>query len=140
MYFITKTPVVILSSKRTGSTALAIDMRDQLMVTHDDLRFYSEPMEAKHTALMDDLMSSIQRHEPFILKVHACDMIREYPLIVNDMVRSGECFLVRIRRRNVIEQIASHYLASKSNVWHHHQGGSTEVPDLADVDMKWLDR
>jgi LPS sulfotransferase NodH len=140
MYPITRIPVVILSSKRTGSTALAADIRDQLRETHGNLRFYGEPMESASSKPLEDLMASIELHEPFILKVHAHDMVRQYPQRVNDLARSGECCLVRIRRRNTIEQVASHYLASKSNTWQHHAGDPYEVTEIHEVDMEWLDR
>ena len=140
MYPISKLPVVILSSKRTGSTVLAIEMLDQLRSVHGDVGFYNEPMESRSEDQMRGLMQAIDRDEPFVLKVHAYDVVREYPNTVKDLITSGDVFLVRIRRRNIVEQIASHYLASRRNTWQYHGNEQIGEESMVPIDMERLDR
>ena len=140
MYPISRLPVVVLSSKRTGSTVLATEIRDQLRAVHGDVGFYNEPMESRSEDQMRRLMQAIDQKEPFVLKAHACDVEREYPSRIKDLITSGDAFVVRIRRRDIVEQIASHYLASKRNTWQYHGNEEIGEESMVPIDMGWLDR
>lgn len=112
MYNVTKFPVIIISGARTGSTILAHDIKEELERQGKNVRVYNEPMNNDER---QDFLDAIGK-ENYILKVHAHDLYK-YPESVIDMIKNHECFLVRIRRRNIEDQILSCYIAMKRNVW-----------------------
>lgn len=124
MYNVTKLPVVILSSPRTGSTILAHDIKEELEKQGKSVNVYNEPMGSHE---QQDFLDSIGK-ENYILKVHAHDL-HKYPQTVIDMITNHDCFLVRIRRRNVEDQILSCYIAMKRNVWgfYSNQTGTEQI-------------
>jgi len=112
-YKILKLPIVILSSKRTGSTALAMDISTQ----HENVPLLIEPSESNE---MPKLLSLMLNKVPYILKIHAYDLLNFYPSDVREVVIQAPT-LIRIRRKNLIDQLASHYLASYRNIWGYDQ-------------------
>lgn len=111
MYTISKLPVIILSSKRTGSTALTLDITQQLMEKYGNIPHFLEP---SNTIL--ELLSVINNTNIYVLKLHAADL-HKYPNRIKTTINTHECCLIRIRRRSIIDQITSHYIASQRNVW-----------------------
>jgi hypothetical protein len=117
-YNITKFPVIILSAPRTGSTALSLELK-----RHLGIPFINEPFNiaSKEKTELSDLMNSKQ---PYILKTHIDELM--YPelleagpldnilnnqrLMVADSIKNNECYVIRIRRRNIIDQITSFYI------------------------------
>ena len=111
---ISRLPVVILFSKRTGSTFLTSYICELLKTDYNNLHEFSEPAESNQ---MEKLLEVIDYHENYVLKVHAYDLITVYPPKIKNIIDTHNCFLIRIRRRNTIDQIASHYIASERNIW-----------------------
>ena len=111
---ISRLPVVILSSKRTGSTFLTYHICELLKTDCNNLHEFIEPAESNQ---MEKLLEVIDYHENYVLKVHAYDLITVYPPKIKNIIDTHNCFLIRIRRRNTIDQIASHYIASERNIW-----------------------
>jgi hypothetical protein len=124
MYNVTKFPVVIISGARTGSTILAHDIQEELEKQGKIVNVYNEPMGSHE---QQSFLSSIGK-EDYILKVHAHDL-HKYPDSVIDMINKHDCFLVRIRRRNLEDQILSCYIAMKRNVWgfYSNQTGTEQI-------------
>lgn len=142
MFNITKIPVVILSSKRTGSTPLTYDIWDQLKTIDKDIELFIEPNES---GSMMKLITAIENKKNYILKIHAGDLWR-YPTIVQDIVNTHDCFLIRIRRKNLIEQLTSLYIADQRNIWHYDSKTNyNQISNDIDTDrinhlIKFLDR
>jgi len=111
---ISRLPVVILSSKRTGSTFLTHHICESLKNDCNNLHEFIEPAESNQ---IQKLLEVIDNHENYVLKVHAYDLITVYPSKIKNIIDTHNCFLIRIRRRNIIDQIASHYIASERNIW-----------------------
>ena len=111
---ISRLPVIILSSKRTGSTFLTYQVCELLKNDYNNLHEFIEPAESNQ---MEKLLEVIDYHENYVLKVHAYDLITVYPPKIKNIIDTHNCFLIRIRRRNTIDQIASHYIASERNIW-----------------------
>ncbi len=111
---ISRLPVVILSSKRTGSTFLTYYICESLKNNCDNLHEFIEPA---HSNQIQKLLEVIDNQENYVLKVHAYDLITVYPPKIKNIIDTHNCFLIRIRRRNIIDQIASHYIASERNIW-----------------------
>ncbi len=114
---ISRLPVIILSSKRTGSTFLTYHICELLKNDYNNLHEFIEPAESKESNQIQKLLEVIDNQENYVLKVHAYDLITVYPPKIKNIIDTHNCFLIRIRRRNTIDQIASHYIASERNIW-----------------------
>ena len=107
----TKSPIVILSSPRVGSTLL-VDSIERL--SGFTLRKYAEPYINNQ---MNELMQAHDKKYRYILKVHAYDLIKDYPASIKKMINNNDCYLIRIRRKNLIAQLTSEYISQKRKKW-----------------------
>jgi hypothetical protein len=144
-YNITKFPIVILSAPRTGSTALAHEISEQL----GDILFINEPFNP-HSNKKKELIEISSTNQPYVLKTHIDEFL--YPeffkevtlepsmnhqrLLLIERIKKNECYVVRVRRRNIVDQIASFYIEmtrSSNNVnwkngyWFYHK--NSKLPD-----------
>jgi len=108
MYNITHFPVIILSSPRTGSTILAHDIQEELNKQGKSFQVFNEPITGSQH---DSFLSC--KNKDYILKIHAHDLIK-YPTHILDMIKDRSCFLIRIRRRNIEDQILSWCIAGQT--------------------------
>ena len=108
-------PVVILSSKRTGSTFLADYIWELLKNECNNLHQFIEPSFDSNQ--MQKLLEVIDNNENYVLKMHAYDLITEYSPKVKNIINTHNCFLIRIRRRNILDQLTSYYIANERNIW-----------------------
>ena len=93
-----KFPTLIISSPRTGSTILG----DYISQLNDHVKFFSEPhLNLDHYR---EFLEYSKNSNNFILKIHARDY-HNYDLNLDDF------YIIRLRRRDVINQIVSYYLA-----------------------------
>ena len=101
-------PIVIIANYRTSSSALS-----EHIAIHYGLTRFAEPMQwhARYTEF-DSYMN--QNKTDFVLKIIAeqMDDCRYYREIL-----ARDCYKIRLLKRNVPEQIASHYLAKKTRRW-----------------------
>jgi len=105
MIEINSLPIVIVSSPRTGSTALAVMLQKKLNGV-----LFSEPgMDDKK---LNDFLRYASLKKNYILKEHAEVLISKYTNL-----DFSQCFLVRITRRNFVEQLVSSYITGKRNKW-----------------------
>jgi hypothetical protein len=111
MYNITRFPVIILSSPRTGSTILAHDIQEELNKQGKSFQVFNEPITGRQH---DSFLS--YKNKDYILKIHAHDLIK-YPTHILDMIKDRSCFLIRIRRRNIENQILSWCIARQTLGW-----------------------
>jgi len=111
MYNITRFPVIILSSPRTGSTILAHDIQEELNKQGKSFQMFNEPITGSQH---DSFLSC--KNKDYILKIHANDLIK-YPTHILDMIKDRSCFLIRMRRRNIQDQILSWCIARQTNGW-----------------------
>jgi len=111
MYEINKFPVMILSSPRTGSTLLA----NVLSNRYTNLALFSEP-DANNT--MDRFNEYAATSDQYILKFHLKHLFK-FPKDVIKKVINHDAFLIRIRRKNIVDQIVSNYIELNRNVWHY---------------------
>ena len=49
--------------------------------------------------------------------MHAYDLITKYSPKVKNIINTHNCFLIRIRRRNILDQLTSYYIANERNIW-----------------------
>lgn len=130
-----KLPIIILSSKRSGSTAIYNDLCAYVKDKRSDVRNFNEP---SNTGMLDDLVDTVSQGAPFIMKVHCYDLITVYPKQILEFV--NRCFLIRIRRKNLVNQIASHYVASQRNKWSYGLNADTFEVTHSEIDRTRINR
>ena len=116
MFEITKRPIVIFSSARTGSTVLTAN----ICLTHgiDRFRSFHEPDKGSQdmAEFVDYYHSTASKN--FILKVHLYHLDRYDAAITEFLTQSDSVFRIKLQRRDVIKQIASHYIGRvRKNKW-----------------------
>lgn len=111
MYHIDKFPIIILSSPRTGSNLLA----NVLSNNYPDLKLFLEPDETKNMQSFIDYATS---NNQYILKLHLKQLYK-FPKFINNTIFSNNAFLIRVRRRSIIDQIVSTYIELSRGVWYY---------------------
>lgn len=115
MVDITKFPVIVISTHRSGSTILS-----QYIAKKYNLHWFNEPDE-NATSLLN-FKSYSKNEKNYVLKFHA----RNFSLYENlDIFENS--FLISIQRKNKIEQIASEYVARVRNKYIY----DTIIPDYS---------
>ena len=108
---VTKFPVVILANYRTGSSALAAKISKKY-----SLKFFSEPCHNDNIAELDshkmEFMRFYTQHfsNNFLIKFMPSQISCFNPY---EEILSRKKFLIKLRRYNKVEQIASFYTANK---------------------------
>ena len=120
---ITHWPVVIFASPRTGSTALG----HHLQKLNPHVRLFTEPNFDAHA--MRDYLAYSANNSMYIVKLLGSS-IPFYPR----SIFSDNMFKIKITRRNIVEQVASHYLAMKRNIWSYHTLDSSYADIAIDQD------
>ena len=128
---IKKRPIVIISGPRTGSTALAYYVAN----LYPTVPFFNEPNFTP--ALMDKFIDySIEtKKNDYILKLLG-SALNSYPADTIATIFSNETFKIKISRKNIIEQIASYYIAYYRDMWIYTKDDGT-YQDLATIDIEF---
>lgn len=103
-------PVSIISTSRSGSSALC-----NLVSKKFNLRSYQHPRYNKSLNL-SDLIIGLESDSNWVLKIHADELIKYYPVLIPKVEKS---FVIRLRRKDTLNQILSHYCAMVTDVWHY---------------------
>jgi hypothetical protein len=108
-----KFPLLIISSPRTGSTALGNSLSRQTGVKFFPIRVMERTIECAEMESRQ-LMNYIKNSTEYIVKVHS----HQYDLI-NQVIKltPENMTLCRIRRRNLVDQIAGLYIANMRRTW-----------------------
>jgi hypothetical protein len=112
MYHIEKFPIIILSSPRTGSNLLA----KVLSNNYSYLKLFLEPDETNN---MQDFIEYATDNNQYILKFHLKQLYK-FPEFIKNKIFSHDASLIRVRRRNVIDQMVSIYIELCRGVWYYH--------------------
>ena len=108
---VTKFPIVILANYRTGSSALAINIAKKY-----NLKYFSEPCHSDNIDKLDfhkmEFMRFYTQHfnSDFLIKFMPSQISCFNPY---EEILSKKKFLIKLRRHNKVEQIASFYIANK---------------------------
>lgn len=117
---INRTPIVIISTSRSGSTSLLNLISKKL-----NLILYAHPKY--NNVPYNELEMLLQQSNNWVFKIHADELIRYFPKLLGVIKNS---FIIRIRRRNIIEQMASHYCAYVRNKWVYNKGDTVNNADV----------
>ena len=120
-------PIIILSSPRTGSTMLGMYIQKKL-----NLHFFNEPGNAGEQAL-HKFLTFEQVNKKYVLKEHTLRYIQYYP----NTFKIKPAYKIRLRRKNVFEQILSKFVAVSRNK-HFYANQETYVPDIINLDKDRL--
>jgi hypothetical protein len=117
---INKFPIFVLSSPRTGSTVLA----EAISIKYN-ISWINEPYLIKSTSL------PIPADSNYIMKSMARDFLLSSSPEIRENAKTG--YVIRTRRSNLVEQIASMYIADSRNRMLYHKdidprGYNTPVP------------
>jgi LPS sulfotransferase NodH len=106
---INKFPIVILSSSRSGSTVLLEILSKQ----YPKLQVFSEPDSPRKKVGARDSMENFTNYSnsnnQYIVKCHL-NHLNSYPSNFIKKVIENEGFLIKIRRKNVLDQMVSYYI------------------------------
>lgn len=116
-YIINILPVIILSAHRTGSSVLSQNITNQLNEAGRTVTYFSEPLTSYNR---DEFLQAIgnKAYSDYVLKLHAVDLPL-YPNKVKNIIKAHKCTLVRIRRKNIVDQITSLYISNYYKRWHY---------------------
>jgi LPS sulfotransferase NodH len=125
-YKIDKFPIIICSSPRTGSTLLAQIIKSK----YSNLQLFSEP-DASNT--MDDFIEYSNNSNQYILKFHLKQLFK-FPQNINKKIFNNDAFLIRIQRKNEIDQIVSNYIELYRNIWYYDKD-TTYKEEIIPIDL-----
>ncbi len=133
MISIKKFPILILSSPRTGSTVLGDYIKQTSTI---DIPYFLEP-DYDGKFHMDRFRKYFQSSKSFILKCHLYNL-NLYGNEIEEYLRySPEVYRIRIRRKDIVDQIASFYIALQRNKkWHYRNKEDTMINDRILIDTK----
>ncbi len=119
-------PVVIISSPRTGSTALSLTLHEKLGGV-----LFNEPG-------LDSLkLNSFLRHaamkKDFILKEHVSTLLKNYP----NFDTTG-CTVIRIKRKDFISQVVSSYISLRRKTWFYTENSQAYQEEIIAYDENSL--
>ena len=97
--------ILIISSPRVGSTAFG-----EWVALCNNKKFFNEPLTTPD--LIEDFNESLNQWEDFVLKFHAHEFF-----YYQDLLNLKEFYTIRIRRKDVVKQIASDYIALTRQQW-----------------------
>lgn len=125
----TSLPIFIVSTPRSGSNIfLELVKRD-----YPRLKTFSEPDTS--ASIMTGLENAINVNKQFITKIHILHLLRkcsnemiQYKENIKEFLLSKNTFKIAIKRRDIVAQIVSRYIAISRNKWFYNS-----VPALLDL-------
>ena len=110
---INKFPIIILATARTGSNVLA----NHLSLKYPKLRLWSEPDNNLET--LSDFIEFAKIKDEYIVKI-LVSSLHKYPIwFIRLKLCNRACHLIKLKRKSIIDQVASYYIASDRDIWHY---------------------
>lgn len=122
---INKNPILIVSTPRSGSTLL----KNKISNHYKNFRSFSEPDQSSET-MAEFLPEYYSGNDSYIIKAHSSYICNPYEgkpavypkTIVDDFLHSDRFFKVAVKRKDIVEQIGSFYIALERDKWHYDDG------------------
>ena len=109
-----KFPIMIISNRRSGSTPLLYELANKHNIQLFNETFTITNIESTEVENKRDqaIFASMleNKDDRYIIKIHLDDL-EFYPDEIKNRVKDHTCFLIRVRRSNIINQITSEYVA-----------------------------
>jgi hypothetical protein len=114
MIEIKKSPIVIFSTMRSGSTAFLHHLANTL-----NLKIWNEPETLEiEKEYFQKFLEYSSCNENYILKIITQkNRLSQYPKCFIDYFQSDQIFKIKLIRKNLVNQIASFYLATINQRW-----------------------
>lgn len=110
---VTKFPIVVIAPPRSGSSVICSQIGIDLKIRHiNDITYAPDQNEV--TKFLDFAKGTDQ----YVMKFHAYD-IKKYPSWLTDRIYKGETYNVKVTRKNLVQHVASLYIASRRNLYHY---------------------
>jgi len=134
---IPKWPVVIFTSPRTGSTAFAHYLKKQ----NPTKQYFNEPVLDQ--TQMTEFTNVFNSTDDYIIKVMGETIVKpnwevpQHPEYMIKKMLSAGTYKIKLYRRDVIEQVASCYVASIRNYWEYNEDNvlNFNVNDNIEIDL-----
>ena len=111
-----KLPIVIISSIRTGSTALLFELEKIFLEKGISPIVLNEPIVYNNKSdSIIPFLKSIDSNQ-FILKVHAYDL-QYYPKYFIKKLENNSYNVIRLRRKSIVDQCVSLYISLYTRIW-----------------------
>jgi len=128
MFTINKTPILILSTPRTGSSVLGAYIK---LLCNKDITYFQEPDYSGQEEI-DKFQNYFNSSKDFILKCHFIHLDR-YGTDVSKYLLDN-AYKIRIRRKDFVKQVASLYIAeARNNSWHFQNPEQLNLIDTVDI-------
>jgi LPS sulfotransferase NodH len=133
---INKFPICILSSARTSSTALAESLRNLYNLDY----CFQEPnnwLRDQQAFFYNNFLNSpAYLGKKYVIKLHPYDK-RKYPGdLFHYFAYSPEVFRIRLQRRNIVQQVASWYIARTTGKFHTYRSEKNINSFSVDLDLE----
>jgi hypothetical protein len=132
-----KLPLLILSTPRTGSTALGVYF--QKYFNNVKVNYYPEP-DFFHLKGFKEFYDGIEQSKSYIVKIHV-HSLDLYETNVKNFLLSDKTSKVRIRRKSTLDQMVSLYIALyRNNTYHYLDPNNLDLKDtIPHDDVKNID-
>jgi len=122
---VTKLPVIIIAAPRTGSTVLGGYFQK---LHNNTITYFDEPDYGTFLDMVN-FENHFYNNKNFIFKFHLYTSNLYKADIIKYISYSDQCFRIRLRRRNLANQVASMYIAkARKNAFLFHS--KTELNDM----------
>ena len=136
MIEITKRPILILATPRTGSTALGVLIKTQC--NDMTIPYFIEP-DYDGLEKIQTFIDFSKTSKNFIVKIQALNLHRYGEEISTYLLKSDDVYRIRITRRNLVDQIASFYIAMfRNKEWHFRAANNRAINDVIPIDINKL--
>jgi len=133
MFEIKTTPILILSTPRSGSSALGKYIKT---LCEKDIPYFLEPDYSGQQGV-NNFRNEFYRSKDFILKCHLINLHKYGGSISTYLLQHA--YKIRIRRNDVVKQIASYYIANVRNKkWHFTNKEELNLTDYIPINFNLL--
>ena len=111
-------PIVIVSTPRSGSTALARHLQNKL----SHIETFIEP--ERNSDDLSSFLEFFEKNKKFIVKTHNTGFNAYPPNVANYLLRNHRPYKILIERKNIAKQVLSMYVASYRDKWSYSEGNA----------------
>jgi hypothetical protein len=111
---VTRFPIILIGPPRSGSSVTCAQIGIDLNIKH-----FNDVTYSPDTTEMEKFLDYIKSTDQYILKFHSFD-IEKYPNWLTEKIYKGETYNVKLKRNNLLLNIASSYIAQVRKLYHYY--------------------